>query len=234
MATPLASSSPEAQPAGASPVILVTFALRAESGPFRRLVGAGTDLAIIETGIGQGRTRAVLEKALTMLRPRWVITSGYAGALNPKLAAGTIVFDADEGWPLTSRLRASGALAARFHCAERIAVTASEKKNLWDATGADAIEMESQAIRGLCRERGIPGATVRVISDAAGEDLPLDFNQLLTPELALSYGKLVRALARSPGKIVDLVRFQRRVQAAARKLGQTLATLIADRSVWPR
>jgi adenosylhomocysteine nucleosidase len=215
------------------PSLLVTFALREESQPFRRLVGVRAGLAIVETGVGQTNARTALQHALTILAPRWVVTSGFAGALNPKLTCGTVVFDADEDLPFSSRLPVSGAVTARFHCAEHIVVTAAEKRSLRETTGTDAVEMESQVIRTLCRARGIPSATVRVIADAAGEDLPLDFNQLLTSELTLNYAKLAGALARSPSKLAELARFQRRVQAAARTLAQTLAALIADLPAGP-
>jgi len=213
---------------------LVTFALREEARPFRRLLGPHTDVQILETGVGQENARMALQSALASRRPCWVITSGYAGGLNPSLARGTIVFDADEGLPLVASLHAKGAVCARFHCADRIAATASEKRRLWETTRADAVEMESQVIRILCRERGIASATVRVISDAADEDLPLDFNRLLTPEHRVDYARLAGMLWRAPGRLGALIRFQKRVQAAASQLAQALVVLMAEGSAVPR
>ena len=120
----------------------------------------------------------------------------------------------------------AGAKPARFYCSDRIATTAVEKSKLRAETAADAVEMESAAVHAICRERGIPCATVRVISDAAGEDLPLDFNQLARPDMSLDYLKLAGAIAKAPGKIGALMNLQRKTRAAGENLAQVLAKLL--------
>ena len=174
------------------------------------------------TGMGRENAGRGSEKAL-QLRPAVVLTCGFAGGLDPALPGGTVVFDADPDFPLTDRLAAAGAVPVRFHCADRVAVTVAEKAGLRRSTGADAVEMESSVIRAMCRERGIPSATVRVVSDAAGEDLPLDFNALMTAGMDLHFGKLAWRLVRSPGKIPELIRFQKRVARAADRLAEVLS-----------
>ena len=124
------------------------------------------------------------------------------------------------------KLLAASAKPAKFFCADRIATTVAEKKKLHDETGADAVEMESAAIHAVCVERGISCVTVRVISDAANEDLPLDFNQLAKPDKSLDYGKLFWAIAKSPGKIGALMKLQKQTQFAAERLAEVLANIV--------
>jgi len=71
---------------------------------------------------------------------------------------------------------------------------------------------------------------VRVISDTAAEDLPLDFNALMTAQQKINFAKLAWQLARSPAKIPRLVELQRTTTFAARQLGHVLQKLLEPSS----
>jgi adenosylhomocysteine nucleosidase len=211
---------------------LVCFALNAEAAPFRKMVTAGPDVSILLTGIGRKNAEKAVREFLAANSPVLVLTCGFAGGLNPDLKLGEVVFEIGNQLEPThvgcyEKLVAAGARAATFFCADRIATTVAEKKKIRAETGADAVEMESGAIHAVCREREIPCATVRVISDPAGEDLPLDFNQLAKPDRNLDYGKLAWAIARSPGKIGALLKLQKQTRLAAERLAEVLARITA-------
>ncbi|MGO8699339.1 MAG: hypothetical protein ACLQVY_16655 [Limisphaerales bacterium] len=178
------------------------------------------------TGIGRKNAAVNIREAMSKVRPERVITAGFAGGLNPALKVATVIYEEDAGAGFGPELEKLGALPARFYCHRRVATTAAEKRMLWQQSGADAVEMESSVIRTICREFGVPSATVRVISDDASHDLPLDFNALMTSEDRLDYLKLLWTILRRPSRIFRLMEFQQQTLAAARRLGGVLEDLL--------
>jgi adenosylhomocysteine nucleosidase len=208
---------------------LVCFAVKEEAVFVRPWAGARPDLKLLVTGMGKKNTEAAILRALTGNSPALVLTCGFAGGLDPALKSGDLVFETDGSLALREALAEAGARASHFHCSESVAVTVESKQRLRQETGADVVEMESAIIRAIAREKGIPSATLRVILDAAGEDLPLDFNQLMTPGMKLHPLKLAMALAKAPGRIPALIRFQKQSQFAARALSQGLQVVLAHK-----
>ncbi|MEI8291034.1 MAG: hypothetical protein WCH99_16335 [Verrucomicrobiota bacterium] len=220
---------------------LFCFALKEEAVPFHKLAAGYPGISTLIVGIGRQTAEKSIRSFLCNCSPDRVFTCGFAGGLNPDYNLGDVVFeiaDRRDG-PLTSNsdgdswnsslrneLLAAGAKPVKFACADRIATTAMEKWELWNNTGADAVEMESAAIHAVCAERGIPCITVRVISDTAHEDLPLDFNALSRPDKGLDFRKLVWAIVRAPGKIGDLMKLQKRTRFAAEQLASVLKKLV--------
>ena len=207
---------------------LICFALREEAAPFRKIAAGRAGISLLLTGIGRENAAKAVREFLAVAAgspPALVLTCGFAGGLDPDLKLGDVVFEtADEN--LRGKLLAAGVKTTKFFCADRIATTIAEKKKLRVETGADAVEMESAAIQAVCAEQKIPCATVRVISDTAGEDLPLDFNALAKPDKNLDFGKLLFAVATSPGKIPQLLALQRKTKFAAEQLAAVLERVV--------
>lgn len=204
--------------------MLVCFALEPEAAPFRKLAAGRQGVSILVTGIGRKNAEKSVRAFLESATPARVLTCGFAGALISELRVGDVVFETDDE-PMRKELVSAGATPAKFYCADRVATTAMEKQDLRRRTNADVVEMESGGISAVCQEHGLACATVRVISDEAGEDLPLDFNQLSKPDQSLDYGKLAWAIAKSPGKIGALRRLQRQTNLAAEQLAGVLAKI---------
>ena len=208
--------------------VLVCFALKEEAHAFKAPAASRPHTYILITGIGKKNAERSVREFFNQHAPERVFTCGFAGALNPLLKTGDVVFDTNES-ALREKLANAGARPATFFCSPRIATTVSEKADLRRTTGADAVEMESEAIHAICRERAVPCATVRAISDTAQEDLPLDFNRLANPDSSLNYGKLMVAIAKSPRRIPALFRLQKHCKFAAERLAETL-----EKVLWPR
>ena len=201
---------------------LLCFAVPEEANALPRNIQRNA----VFTGIGRKNARRTLERYLTQKRPRLILSCGFAGGLNPKLPRGTVVWNADNNFPFINELRDCPSYEGTFHCVPKVLVTEKSKLRLWRDTGCDCVEMESGEIRRIARAEGIPAATIRVISDASSEDLPLDFNRLWTTDMRLSYFRLTSALLRQPKTIKPLLQFRKCLQSAAENLAAVILPLL--------
>ena len=133
-----------------------------------------------------------------------MISVGFCGALDPALRVGDIVQD-------------------KVYTLDRVAITAAEKRELRAQTGAAAVEMECATVEAKARDWGVPFRCVKVVSDPAAEDLPLDFNKYRNAEGRFSRGRIAMAAVAQPWKIPALMRFDKTCRIAADKLGEFLA-----------
>ncbi len=206
--------------------VLVAFAVKEEAAPFRRLTAGMSAVHTCVLGMGPANARRSAESALAQTNPALALTCGFAGGLDPGLKTGTIIYSGDVGGELEKKLRAAGARPVQFLGVDRIATTAAGKQQLRESTGADAVEMESFVVAAICRERKIPCVTVRIVLDTADEDLAIDFNQLVTADWRLDARKLAWLILRSPARIGDLLRLQRRSKSAAEKLANVIISAL--------
>jgi len=208
--------------------VLVCYAVKEEMGfeISRHSFGGCT---VLVTGMGRRNAAESIQSELASNEYQLVLSCGFAGGLNPNLAFGIVIFDEDIEVGLKTELIQLGAVPAKFYCARRVAITAAEKKDLWNSTGADAVEMESSVIRNICREKKISSATIRVILDTAQENLPLDFNALMTSFDRINYLKLVWTILCKPHKVFPLWKFQHNAFVAAKNLDQVVRGILRMR-----
>jgi adenosylhomocysteine nucleosidase len=210
--------------------IAVCFALAEEAGAFKKL--CGETVPIFFTGIGRANAEKATRAFLATHAPQLLLTCGFAGGLVPELKIGDVVFEippegGNDGYAaVRAKLVERGAKPGKIVCVDRIATTAKEKQKLREATGAEAAEMESAAVQAICRERGIRCVTVRVISDTANDDLPLDFNKFLNEDKSVDMSKLMMAVAKAPWKMGALMQLQQNTKMAAHKLAEVLAGIV--------
>ena len=205
---------------------IVCFAVPQEAKPFQKLAAGRNDVRVVLTGMGASNAERAIRSALESNKPARVFTCGFAGALNPTLAIGDVVFGEKISPPMAQRLQAAGAKQVVFASSERVLTTAAEKCSLRAQTDADVVEMESAVIERVCRETGIECIKLRAISDTAREDLPLDFNALMTVDQHLDSAKLAFAILRKPNKVTALLRLGKNSAIAARALAKVLLAVI--------
>jgi adenosylhomocysteine nucleosidase len=228
--------------------ILVTFAVEAEFAPWRKLrqfvqrnqgpaeyysaqIGSA-DAIVLLTGVG-GKN-AWLETTKTV----WdgdvdiCVSSGLAGALRAEYQLGDILAAKEVQATSWKRVVASdvkliqlaeehGARAVgSFYSADRVIGSASEKRELGRV--ADAVEMESGEVLYEASAFGAKVIAIRGISDVVDEDLPLDFNRVMTPAGEVSISKVLGEVVRHPMSAPALVRFGKQNRMAAEKLGAFL------------
>ncbi|MEP6960967.1 MAG: hypothetical protein ABI995_02755 [Acidobacteriota bacterium] len=154
---------------------------------------------------------------------RWnvqqVISTGFCGALDPHLKIGDIVVS---GAPLPS---AAGPYRhGEIWSIDEVAVTAVEKGQLRNKTGASVVEMEFAAVQAKAREWGLPCRAIRVVSDTAAEDLPLNFNDYRDADGRFQFSRIAFSGLASPFRVLPaLLRLDRNSKEASEKLGAFLA-----------
>ena len=207
--------------------VLVAFARPEESRAFCRQLagfrrGSGVvfargkighaEVGVIHTGIGPEAAERSLRAVFDGDAWRLVVVAGFAGALAPKLSLGDIVME--EVPSQAPRRIISTALPVE---------TAAAKRALHAKTGAQAVDMETDAVARVCAEWSVPALAVRVISDAAETDLPVPFSEWFHLEKQRARPvRLLGYLARHPGRVPAFARFVRVIP----KLSEALALAV--------
>lgn len=151
---------------------------------------------------------------------RGVISIGLAGALSPHLNVGDVViaeqiitgietWDCHEGWRVRLTSRLPYAHQGQLFGSDVIIENAQTKSGLHTATGALAVDMESQVAARFAASRNLPLAGLRVISDDATHVLPPAALVAMRPDGGIALGRVLGSLLRKPNQVPALIRTAR-------------------------
>ena len=159
-----------------------------------------------------------------------LVSYGFCGALDPALRINDILIGSEVqcGAGILAchlpKQQAGMPPARRLLSTDRVVTTAQEKAAL-RKSGAAAVEMEAAGVAAYAQARNIPFYCIRVVTDTANEDLPIDFNVVRDSEGRFSRFKIMAQAARNPLKLVPaLLALNKRANAAAHHLGDFVAT----------
>lgn len=230
-------------------MIAITFALPAESSDFVRLLenrGAvsregvetirghlhGKSLVVIHTGVGKKTSRERMETILRRERFEYLISAGFAGALEKDLQVGHLLVADNFSSPslLGSPklvLADEGTFLGKLQTVPRMIETVEERESLNKKTGAAAVDMETEILAEVCAAHDLPMLSIRAISDTASEPFPAPAHVLfdVAKQKTIS-SRLGMYLLTHPGAFVRLNAFRGRVAVARKALAEALDTIL--------
>ena len=177
----------------------------------------GDQWIFVANGPGRPLVNRMLDSA--PMKPDAVISTGYCGALDPTLQVGDIVVSGrgPSSSPIPFR---SGEILSK----DVVVGTAAEKRELFQRTGAIAVEMEAAAVAQAADRWNVPFQCIRVVSDTAAQSLPMDFNLYRDAEGRFRQGRIaLEAMLRPFSLLPELMRLDRASAVASQKLGDFFA-----------
>jgi adenosylhomocysteine nucleosidase len=230
-------------------MIAITFALPAESSDFVRLLenpGSvsregvettrghlhGKAVTVIHTGVGKEVCRERLEIILRRERFEYLISAGFAGALEKDLRVGHLLVSENFSSP---QLRDSPQLAladettflGKLLSVPRMVEATGERESLNEKTGAAAVDMETETIAELCAAHDLPMLSVRAISDTTDQPFPAPAHVLFdVAKQETNFVRLGSYLLMHPSAFARLNAFRRRVAIARRALADALDQIL--------
>jgi hopanoid-associated phosphorylase len=209
------------------PDLVIVSGLKREAAIF-----AGPD--VISVCGGASTLRAKLAQ-IAVLPARMVVSVGICGGLDQALRCGDIIVgtevvsgsediraDTTVAKALEQRLAEGGerVVRGRMAAADAPVLSAEAKAKLRAATGADAVDMESLIAGRFARERDLPFAMLRVVSDPAHRNLPPLVLKAVDLDGDMNIGAAIAGLLHSPAQFLGLVAAARDSATAFRALGR--------------
>ncbi len=190
----------------------------------------GRPVVLVANGPGPRLARQAAQAVEENQRLDALVSYGFCGALDPALSVNDVVVASgveSEAGILACHLakRQAGILAPQIvFSTDHVVGTAQEKAEL-RKSGAGVVEMEAAGVASYAQQRGIPFYCIRVVTDSATQDFPIDFNQVRDSEGRFSRLRIVARAARDPLNLIpELIKLNKRLKAAAYELGDFVAS----------
>lgn len=125
-----------------------------------------------------------LRRKLEKTRPKLLVSAGFAGGLQSGLNVGSLVLGENYSDPrLLEKLELSSTWQrGKIVTAAEIIEKAEDKRRLGETSGGLAGDLETAHIAEACRESDVAMLSIRCISDAVDESMPVPARVLLNPE----------------------------------------------------
>jgi adenosylhomocysteine nucleosidase len=215
----------------------------------RRTTVGTAEVTVLITGVGAQAAAQAMDLMMRMAdKDQYFdvcVSSGLAGALCETLGVGDIIAPKELIVEMKQadlreerlavdgdlRRRALGQGAKDTNClftTNEILVKASQKKSC--ASRAQSVDMESFEIVKAASAWGARSVVIRAVSDAATEDLPINFNLTLSDQKEVSLSKVLIQVAKNPLALPALIRFGGQSKRAGALLAAFLENYLKDLS----
>jgi adenosylhomocysteine nucleosidase len=216
----------------ATELTAVLFALKREARfwvwPASRVAQApcetysvGGEFLVLYTGMGQAAAGRAVDWLLnTRPNMRRVISAGFCGGLVEQVRVGDVVTPgrvvADGG-----EFVLPGNSPITLVTVAQPVITPADRARLHEATGGQVVDMETAVIARRCAAAGVVCESVRAVSDDCRHGLPSDLLPALDGD-RVRLGRLLLAVCRRPGLVLDLRRLNHDSRLAASGLAAAL------------
>ena len=228
-------------------MIAITFALPAESSDFVNLLEKpdrsshdgvirghlhGKTVALLHTGVGEKVCRDRMPGFFQGERFEYLISAGFAGALEKELRIGDLLLAENFSSPEllqspTLNLPEDRVFHGPLVTLPGMIDAADEREALAAKTGAIAVDMETKFIADACARHKTPMLSLRAISDTPSEPFPAPPNVLFHLEKQKTdFARLGLYLLSHPGAISRLNSFRQRIAGARKNLTAALERII--------
>lgn len=191
----------------------------------------GIRIVVAESGMGFARARKASRALIDAHQPKWILSSGFSGALLPDMKIGQIVManeivdqhgqQTDIDLSLESDPE-NGLYVGRILTVDELVRTVEEKRQLHEKHEAIAVDMESLAVAQVAAESKVGFMAVRVISDDMSADLPSEVLSILGDTGAVRIGAALSSIVKRPESFKDMMHLRSSAQAAAKSLATFL------------